>query len=68
LADKQSKVIFGGWLGEYKYYDMSQVFEVSLERCRVEVGVIKYHPQGIVKIITIPWGCLFVKKLELFYR
>lgn len=37
LADKQSKVIFGGWLGEYKYYDMSQVFEVSLERCRVSL-------------------------------
>ena len=36
LADKESKVIFGGRLGEYKYYDMDQVIEAALlcaERC-----------------------------------
>ena len=27
LADKQDKVLFGGRLGEYKYYDMDQVIE-----------------------------------------
>ena len=32
LADKESKVIFGGRLGEYKYYDMDQVIAAALER------------------------------------
>ena len=32
LAVKESKVIFGGRLGEYKYYDMDQVIAVALER------------------------------------
>ena len=36
LADKESKVIFGGQLGEYKYYDMDQVIAAALERCKVE--------------------------------
>lgn len=36
LADKESKVIFGGRLGEYKYYDMEQVIAAALERCRLE--------------------------------
>ena len=36
LADKESKVIFGGRLGEYKYYDMDQVIAAALERCRLE--------------------------------
>ena len=30
LADKESKVIFGGRLGEYKYYDMDAVIESAL--------------------------------------
>ena len=33
LADKESKVIFGGRLGEYKYYDMDQVIAAALELC-----------------------------------
>ena len=36
LAYKESKVIFGGRLGEYKYYDMDQVIAAALERCRLE--------------------------------
>ena len=32
LADKEDKVIFGGRLGEYKYYDMDQVIAAALER------------------------------------
>ena len=32
LADKQEQVIFGGRLGEYKYYDMSQVIEAALKK------------------------------------
>ena len=30
LADKEEKVLFGGRLGEYKYYDMDQVVEKAL--------------------------------------
>ena len=32
LAEKEDKVIFGGRLGEYKYYDMDQVIAVALEK------------------------------------
>ena len=31
LADKEENVIFGGRLGEYKYYDMDQVIAAALE-------------------------------------
>lgn len=31
LAESESKVIFGGRLGEYKYYDMDQVIDESLK-------------------------------------
>ena len=34
LADKESKVIFGGRLGEYKYYDMDKVIESALSKVR----------------------------------
>lgn len=36
LADKESGVIFGGRLGEYKYYDMDQVIAAALDRCEKE--------------------------------
>ena len=36
LADYESKVIFGGRLGEYKYYDMDAVIASALERCEKE--------------------------------
>ena len=32
LAAKERRVIFGGRLGEYKYYDMDQVIAVALEK------------------------------------
>jgi len=35
LADKETNVIFGGRLGEYKYYDMDQVIARALETVRV---------------------------------
>ena len=31
LAEKEKKVIFGGRLGEYKYYDMDQVVGRALK-------------------------------------
>lgn len=38
LADAENKVIFGGRLGEYKYYDMDQVIAAALEKCESEIG------------------------------
>ncbi|MBO8467414.1 MAG: UDP-galactopyranose mutase [Bacteroidetes bacterium] len=36
LADKEKRVIFGGRLAEYRYYDMHQIVECLLERFRSE--------------------------------
>lgn len=38
LADRESKVIFGGRLGEYKYYDMDTVIASVLDMCEKELG------------------------------
>jgi UDP-galactopyranose mutase len=38
LADKEKNVIFGGRLGEYKYYDMDKVIEVALECVEKELA------------------------------
>ena len=38
LAEKEEKVIFGGRLGEYKYYDMDAVIASALEMSRKELG------------------------------
>ena len=40
LADKESKVIFGGRLGEYKYYDMDAVIASALEMANNVEGLI----------------------------
>lgn len=37
LAEEQKKVIFGGRLGEYKYYDMDAVIASALELCEREL-------------------------------
>ena len=37
LADRDKKVIFGGRLGQYKYYDMDKVIEEALECVRREL-------------------------------
>ena len=37
LADKEDKVIFGGRLGEYKYYDMDQVIAAALKCCEENI-------------------------------
>lgn len=31
LAEKEDRVIFGGRLGNYQYYDMDKVIEAALE-------------------------------------
>jgi len=37
LADKEENVIFGGRLGEYKYYDMDKVIEAAFDVCEKEL-------------------------------
>ena len=37
LAEKESKVIFGGRLGDYKYYDMDKVIEAALKTVNEEM-------------------------------
>lgn len=37
LADKESKIIFGGRLGEYKYYDMDAVIASALNKVDIEL-------------------------------
>lgn len=38
LADREEKVIFGGRLGNYKYYDMDKVIEAALELVKTELA------------------------------
>ena len=37
LADADKKVIFGGRLGEYKYYDMDQVILMALDSAEANI-------------------------------
>ena len=37
LGDAEKKVIFGGRLGEYKYYDMDQVIAAALKKANEEL-------------------------------
>ena len=38
LAEREEKVVFGGRLGEYKYYDMDQVIAAALQKAREELN------------------------------
>ena len=38
LPDAETKVIFGGRLGEYKYYDMDKVIEAALDAAGKELA------------------------------
>lgn len=38
LAEKEKNVIFGGRLGQYKYYDMDKVIDAALAAARHELG------------------------------
>lgn len=40
MAEKESKVIFGGRLGEYKYYDMDIVIASALDRVENELKLL----------------------------
>ena len=48
LADKEKNVIFGGRLGEYKYYDMDQVIETALKNAQELI----YNSERSQKLIT----------------
>ena len=37
LAEKEENIIFGGRLGEYKYYDMDAVIAAALDMCEKEL-------------------------------
>lgn len=37
LAEAEDNVIFGGRLGEYKYYDMDKTIEVALAAAKKEL-------------------------------
>lgn len=37
LAEQEKNVIFGGRLGQYKYYDMDAIIESALEMCEMEL-------------------------------
>ena len=37
LANKEKNIIFGGRLGEYRYYDMDAVVEKALNMCAIEL-------------------------------
>ncbi len=39
LADKEANIIFGGRLGEYKYYDMDKVIESAMEAVKTEFRI-----------------------------
>lgn len=39
LAAEEKNVIFGGRLGEYKYYDMDKVIESAFKAARTELGI-----------------------------
>jgi UDP-galactopyranose mutase len=41
LADSEEKIIFGGRLAEYKYYDMHQVIESSLKTVKDIINIKK---------------------------
>ena len=38
MADKEERIIFGGRLGGYQYYDMDKVIAAALELCEKEMG------------------------------
>ena len=38
LAEKETNIVFGGRLGEYKYYDMDAVIASALDMCEKELS------------------------------
>ncbi len=42
LADQEKNVIFGGRLGNYKYYDMDKVIEAAVRNCRERISISFY--------------------------
>lgn len=38
LAEKEQNVLFGGRLGQYKYYDRDKVIEAAMKMCEEELA------------------------------
>lgn len=36
IVEKENPVIFGGLLGECRYYDIDKIIEAAVEKCRKE--------------------------------
>ena len=43
LAEKEENIIFGGRLGEYKYYDKDAVIAASLDMCEKELQSLGFE-------------------------
>ena len=43
MADAEPHVVFGGRLGEYRYYDMDKVIESALACVKVQLGKINQY-------------------------
>lgn len=41
LADREENIIFGGRLGEYRYYDMDQVIAIALEKANIILEILE---------------------------
>jgi len=59
LAETESHVIFGGRLGEYRYYDMDKVVEVALKKVREVLGNKNTKNEKILKDPFLKGGLLF---------
>lgn len=59
LADKETKTLFGGRLGEYKYYDMDVVIASALRCAKAELS--KKHIFPLSSAFSNPAG-IFLDK------
>ena len=50
LAELESKVVFGGRLAEYKYYDMHQIIASALKKVQNEIKYLKQKQRLMIKL------------------
>ena len=71
LADKENNIIFGGRLGEYKYYDMDAVIASALSMAEKELSkqslVKKYKRNTTSCTKTFLYTCVICLKYELSF-
>ena len=54
LAAKEERVIFGGRLGEYKYYDMDKVIESAMKKAEEVFGI---NSSSACDVLILPMLC-----------